>query len=248
MLLHSPQKDFLKQLHTYSYFQGIFKCAIMLRKKHKINKLLHTLNDEFWSVELLEESTQKEFKMRFVYLKLYLYTFLCTAFGCCGQYFVESFVESNFELPLRSLYPFDIKKVPVYEMIYMWQAYCNFSIVVLTICYYDMIVLPIMANIVTQFYILQNILKDLGVDRCNEKLMWRNNKFNQFKSEGMSNRHLVLMKCIQHHQFLTEYVCLIFLINYIYLKYCSFLVFASILKKYFLPIYYFNLLEASAHC
>lgn len=121
------------------------------------------------------------------------------------QFMAYPMVVGNEMLPLASKYPFSYSNVPIFELFYMWQYFSHY-IVVCLLSGHDFFFSAIIINIVTQFQILQDVLKSIYYTNNAKKMMICKELGIDVKNTGgVPLERLLFFKCVDHHIRLLSY-------------------------------------------
>lgn len=188
-----------------STFQTILKLFSLRYHKKSFNKILSIIWNDFWPVEISSKETQKSIKQNIFLIKVVCLSYLGIGIISVTQYMSFPIIVGNEKLPLASIYPFDHKKLPYFEIFYLWQLFSNFLIVCI-LSGYDFFFSSIAMNVVAQFQILQDVMRNIYVDDdATRKKMYRILKVEN-SSSGRSIESEMFLKCINHHKLLLSYV------------------------------------------
>lgn len=159
-------------------FQLVVKMTMLKYYTGKLKRMMNQFRYEFWASDLLGKEVEEELNRR---SKLVLYSvgFVYMTVTCFYVTIVITpLVRGNMDLPLNSIYGFDTKSSPLYEILYVLQAFNQLVSVVHGVTGHDMVFIVMSSNVVAQFVLLKNMLKNI-------------------KKEQDMNR--VIKKCILHH-------------------------------------------------
>lgn len=168
--------------------------------KREFNKILTIVWKEFWPVELADETTKEDIKWNMFFIKLMCCSYLTVALTATGQFMTYPMAFGNEMLPLASTYPFNYKRLPYFEIMYIWQYFSNFF-AALTLSGYDFFMSAISMNVVAQFQILRDVMKNIYVGSTEER---RRDIYEYFDiKETRNGRNIesqLFLKCVLHHK------------------------------------------------
>lgn len=188
--------------------------------KKRLNDILVVFWYDFWPVEYANEDTKKSIESKIVYIRTICLSYLFIGLISVTQFMAYPMVVGNGMLPLASKYPFSYTKVPIFEMFYMWQYFSHY-IVVCLLSGHDFFFSAIIMNIVTQFQILQDVLKSIycSDDPNKKKLICKALGIDLNNGNGTINPERELfIKCVKHHILLLTYAFLYSIGRYILIK------------------------------
>lgn len=154
--------------------------------KHYTGKLKCMMNQfryEFWASDLLGKEVEVDLYKR---SKLVVYSvgFVYTTVTCSiVAGIITPLVKGNRDLPLNSIYGFDTRNSPLYEILYVLQAFTQLVSLVHGVTGHDMLFIVMSSNVIAQFVLLRNMLKDIK---------------KELDMDG------VIKKCVLHHYMLLQ--------------------------------------------
>lgn len=174
----------------------------------ELKQMLANININFWPASLQREHLNLSIKS---YYKKALYFMIFL--GSCGLMFSIGFLISPLvnptarDIPYNSIYPFDWKISPIYEIVYLGHCVLNFYIVNLAVLGFDLLFMSICFNITEQYMMLGDILQDLGQfkDYKTRKLLdiTMNNTTDIINNDCCKERRFLVF-CIRQHQLLSR--------------------------------------------
>lgn len=175
----------------------------MIHYRAELNRILTSIWLDFWPVNMVKQSLQREISFRSNYVTVVGVAFLCMAFFSNAQFMMFPLVHNLSELPLASWYPFNFRVSPLYEMMYIWQWFMN-QVIITTLSGFDAFFNAIVMICATQFQILQNVLENIG--KHHRMRQWNVIKhFGDLVDKQRSSFEMrMLVKCIKHHLNLIE--------------------------------------------
>lgn len=133
-----------------------------------------------------------------IYIRSICITYLCLGLVSVTQFMAYPLVVGNEMLPLASKYPFSYDKVPTFEMFYVWQYFGHY-IVVCLLSGHDFFLSAVVMNIVTQFQILQDVLKSIYVSSSEERRIEIYTKLDIGGGCNIPIERQLFFKCVKHH-------------------------------------------------
>lgn len=183
-------------------FQTIFKVICLCYHKSSFNYILTKIWDDFWPIELASRETQRNIKNKMAFVNRFCLGYLCSALISITLFMVFPLIVGNEMLPLESKFPFDHKKVPYYEIIYLWQYLSNYVIGAI-ISGYDFFLSALVMNIVAQFQILQDVMRNVYISKNPNKRKEIYEKLGiAYTRNGRKIERELFMKCVNHHKLL----------------------------------------------
>lgn len=178
------------------------KFLTMRFKSAKFNHLLQSVADDFWPFELATEKTQKAIKSDIRFVKTVTLTYLFFAFSTVTLFVSLSLFYGKMGFPIPSLFPFKHERLFVYEACCLWEWFCN-SCVIYTITGFDFLMLALINSCVTQFKILQDVLKHVcHGDPAKREQIYRTLDIRE--EAGRTKEAILITKCVRHHLYLLE--------------------------------------------
>lgn len=116
--------------------------------------------------------------------------------------------EGNLIFPLSSWYPFNWKRLPVYEIIYVLQWITNIFVIITVICGHDNVFLASASNCIAQYLLLKEAVKKIGTEDREEllKILCKLDKsFDKYEKGRKDNDLKLLVKCVKHHNTIIKY-------------------------------------------
>lgn len=178
------------------------KFLTMRFKSAKFNHLLQSVANDFWPSEISTEKTRKSINNDIRFIKWFTLSYLFFAYSTCTLFVSLPFFYGNMAHPIPSLFPFKHERLFLYEMCCLWEWFCN-SCVIYTITGFDFLMLILMNCCVSQFKILQDVLRNV----CHGDPVTRERIFRvlEVREEDGKTKEAVLMhKCVRHHLFLLK--------------------------------------------
>ncbi|KAK4873947.1 hypothetical protein RN001_013307 [Aquatica leii] len=174
-------------------FQAIFKSSIIFFKSQKIIEILNTIEKQFWTAAEVNQQVKRKLRFNSRLVVCSMVMILLSAFTFGIGLLSKPLREGVREFPLSSLYPFDLRQSPFYEIVYAVQCFTDFYIAIICICGHDDLFLAICFHCMTQFIILKETF--IKVTRRNVNLVQSKRKFAKDNLE----RRKMYLKCIEHH-------------------------------------------------
>lgn len=174
----------------------------MRTNRGKINHLISSVKEDFWSTNIASEKTKKDIIFNMKCVKWFNFLYLLMAYSTCVFLLGYPIVSGNMQLPLPSIFPFPYDLFPYYEMLLLWHFFCNFSVIFI-ISGFDFLFHSLMMNAVAQFRILQDVLKHIY--KGDPDLRERIYKELEIQDEATFTKETILLfKCVRHHMYIVK--------------------------------------------
>lgn len=113
--------------------------------------------------------------------------------------------EGSLIFPFSSWYPFNWKKLPLYEIIYVLQWFTNVYVIITAICGHDNLFLASASNCIAQYLLLKEVLKKIGTEDSEGLLKRLEQPGDKYEKGQKDNDMKLLVKCVKHHNTIIKY-------------------------------------------
>ncbi|KAG5892068.1 hypothetical protein JTB14_022726 [Gonioctena quinquepunctata] len=167
----------------------------------RVKLVLGCMWKEFWPQDLAD-GTREIFRSGYS-SRLSMMIFLITSgglftIGCL----VTPLFGKNRELPYKSVYSFDYRASPSYEIIYFLHIIVIAYVINMTVCGFDFLFMGISAALTNQYVLLGRCFEKFGT----AEMLAFNTKMDKLDYEGWKKCHgaerRFLSVCVKHHQLL----------------------------------------------
>lgn len=168
--------------------------------KINFNEILYDINKDFWPLSIARPELRKTIRSTMRFLIVFFIWFSVITFCAASQIVSISIVLGLETLPLPSTFPFTQNRVLIYEMLYLWQAFMQYTAGFLVIGF-DCFFASILATTTAQFEILEDVLKRVYDYR---NLDEKRQLYGMLDISGDFKENQLLLKCVKHHAKLME--------------------------------------------
>lgn len=182
--------------NMFLIFQGLIRLYILIVKKSTINSILVKVWKQFWSLDIIEPVKRNKIRRQVLTGALVTWSFLFFSFTSNTQITSAPYIREH-QLILKSVFPFNWNQTYIYEVIYIWQYYCDWFVLFIVNAF-DFFFIPLVMVCVAQFVIMQEVLRNILTE---ESQRHRIAIFGKVKGESVTNREMLLV-CLEQHKLL----------------------------------------------
>ncbi|KAK9686023.1 7tm Odorant receptor [Popillia japonica] len=176
--------------------EGLIRLYILIVKKSTINSILVKVWKQFWSLDIIEPVKRNKIRRQVLTGALVTWSFLFFSFTSNTQITSAPYIREH-QLILKSVFPFNWNQTYIYEVIYIWQYYCDWFVLFIVNAF-DFFFIPLVMVCVAQFVIMQEVLRNILTE---ESQRHRIAIFGKVKGESVTNREMLLV-CLEQHKLL----------------------------------------------
>lgn len=167
---------------------------MIVYKKHQFNAILCKVWKEFWPLSILTTPNQIKDLSKKCYITVML------SIGCYGPAVLCNTVITltpylSREQILKSIYPFPWNSTYTYEIIYVWQYFTQWYLLIL-VNTFDLFVLPLIMVCIVQFMILQDVSQNIFSAKSERQriLLFGKNVSNEDMVKRCLDQQIMLIK------------------------------------------------------
>ncbi|KAK9695310.1 Transposase IS4 [Popillia japonica] len=175
-------------------FEGLVRFYMIVYKKHQFNAILCKVWKEFWPLSILTTPNQIKDLSKKCYITVML------SIGCYGPAVLCNTVITltpylSREQILKSIYPFPWNSTYTYEIIYVWQYFTQWYLLIL-VNTFDLFVLPLIMVCIVQFMILQDVSQNIFSAKSERQriLLFGKNVSNEDMVKRCLDQQIMLIK------------------------------------------------------
>ncbi|GJQ83670.1 hypothetical protein Trydic_g14379 [Trypoxylus dichotomus] len=175
--------------------EALIRLYILIMRKRTINSVLVKIWKQFWSIDIIEPIKREKIRRQALIGALLTLSFLFFSVTSNTQITGVPYIRDH-QLILRSVFPFAWNQTYVYEVLYVWQYYCDWFVLFMVNAF-DFLFIPLVIVCVVQFVMMQEVLRNILTDES------RRHRLAIFGKRGqtMTDRDM-LLACLEQHRLL----------------------------------------------
>nr|ALR72570.1 odorant receptor OR27 [Colaphellus bowringi] len=199
---HDWEKNLAVVSSMSTIFQTVFKMTALYQNSDHIKFVLMCMCRKFWPHNLDNENSEYIFKQSHSRRMRLMVFLLASGF----LFSLGSVISPMFtrDTPFKSDYPFNWRRSPFYELIYLIQVAANGYLINMTVIGFDFLFMDICAALTNQYVLLGSCFERLGTENMQDFYARIRERGCQKWPPKVGGARRFLGICVQHHQLLTQ--------------------------------------------